>query len=67
MSDYSTTNISSKLLLEIKEAIENIKGWGSVEIFVQDSEVVQITERNIKKTNNNNNSSSNIVQKKIRN
>lgn len=65
MSDYSTTNISSKLLLEIKEAIESIKGWGSVEIFVQDSEVVQITERNIKKTNNNRSSS--IAQKKIRN
>ena len=62
MSDYSITNISPKLLLEIKEAIENIKGWGSVEIFVQDSEVVQITERNIKKTNNNT-----MDQKKIRN
>ncbi|OGG15228.1 hypothetical protein A2773_05085 [Candidatus Gottesmanbacteria bacterium RIFCSPHIGHO2_01_FULL_39_10] len=51
MSHYSTRAISPKLILEIKEALQNVKGWGSVEIFIQDSEVVQITERSIKKTN----------------
>ncbi len=51
MSYYSTRDISPKLILEIKEALQNVKGWGSVEIFIQNCEVVQITERSIKKTN----------------
>ena len=50
MKDYSTQEIDSELLSEITEALKNIRGWGSVEIFVQDFKVVQITERNIKKT-----------------
>jgi hypothetical protein len=37
-----------KALEEIEKALTHIK-WGSIEIFVQDSKVVQITERNIKK------------------
>ncbi len=48
--DYSTKKISSDLVKEVLEAIQNIRGWGSVEIQVQDFKVVQITERNIKKT-----------------
>lgn len=50
MKDYSPKQINKKLLEEITEALKNIRGWGSVEIFVQDSKVVQIIERNIKKT-----------------
>jgi hypothetical protein len=50
MKDYSTKQISKKLVEEVIKALQNIRGWGSVEIFVQDSEVVQIVERNIKKT-----------------
>lgn len=50
MKNYSTKRISSELIAEIVEALKNIRGWGSVEIIVQDSTVVQITERNIKKT-----------------
>ena len=50
MPDYSTQKISEKLVNEIKQALQNIRGWGSVEIYVQNHEVVQITERNIKKT-----------------
>jgi len=50
MRDYSTKQISEKLLKEVIEALMNIRGWGSVEIHVQDYKVVQITERNIKKT-----------------
>ncbi len=50
MKDYSTKKISDDLLEEIIEALKNIRGWGSVEIFVQDYKVVQIVERNIKKT-----------------
>ncbi|MBA3724255.1 MAG: DUF2292 domain-containing protein [Candidatus Levybacteria bacterium] len=51
MRDYSSKQISTKLLGEIVDALKNIRGWGSVEIFVQDHKVVQIVERNIKKTN----------------
>jgi len=50
MNDYSTKEVNQELLAEIAEALKNIRGWGSVEIFVQDFKVVQITERNIKKT-----------------
>ena len=38
---------------EIKQALKNVRGWGSVEIYVQDYKVTQITERNIKKTSHN--------------
>lgn len=48
--DYSTKNVSNALVQELIAAIKNIRGWGSVEIQVQDFKVVQITERNIKKT-----------------
>lgn len=41
-------SVDLKTLDEIKTALLNIT-WGSIEIFVQDSKVVQITERNIKK------------------
>ena len=51
MRDYSTKKVNQELIDEIVEALKNIRGWGSVEIFVQDFKVVQITERNIKKTN----------------
>ena len=49
MNDYSTKNTSPALLEEIADALKNIRGWGSVEIYVQNFKVVQITERNIKK------------------
>ena len=35
---------------EINEAIKALNGWGSIEIFVQNFEVTQITTRSIKKT-----------------
>ncbi|MBM4402576.1 MAG: DUF2292 domain-containing protein, partial [Candidatus Cloacimonetes bacterium] len=44
MSDFSTKKISSELLNEIKEAIRD-KYYGSVEIYIQDNKVTQITER----------------------
>lgn len=50
MKDYSTKIINEELIKEIIEALKNIRGWGSVEITVQDYKVVQMTERNIKKT-----------------
>ncbi len=52
MNNYSTKSVDKKLVEEIVMALKNIRGWGSVEIFVQDYKVVQIIERNIRKTQN---------------
>ena len=50
MDQYSTDTISQTLLTEITNALKNVSPYGSVEIYVQDSVVTQITVRNIKKT-----------------
>jgi len=50
MGDYSTGNISKKLLKEIKEALKGLD-YGSVELYVVNGEVTQITKRLIRKTN----------------
>lgn len=42
--------IANGLFEEITQALEDIKGWGSVEIFVQEGKVTQITRRAIRKT-----------------
>lgn len=47
--DYCTKKITKKLLEELVSSIRNIKGWGTVEIVIQDHFVTQITEKNIKK------------------
>ena len=49
--NYSTKAISETLKKEVLQSLQNVKGWGSVEIFIQDFKVTQITEKNIKKTN----------------
>lgn len=50
MSDhYSTRKISDRLIEEIVSALENLD-YGSVELYVQNSAVTQITTRHIKKT-----------------
>jgi hypothetical protein len=48
--DYSVKTVNDKLIQEIIQALKNIRGWGSVEIQIQDFKVIQITERNIRKT-----------------
>lgn len=53
-TDYSTKKISSRLVAEIKSALKSIKSYGSVELYIQNNTVTQITVRNIKKTNSNN-------------
>ncbi len=40
------------LVSEIQEALKSVKGYGSVEIYVQNGKVTQITVRNIRKTSN---------------
>lgn len=49
-TDYSTKNITKTLIGEVKNAIQSVNSYGSVEIYVQDGVVTQITVRNIKKT-----------------
>lgn len=50
-ASYSTKRISKKLLQEISQALKSIDAYGSVELYIQDSTVTQITTRNIQKTN----------------
>ena len=48
--DYSTKiEGSEKLIEELVSSIKNIRGWGTVEIIIQDHTVTQITEKNIRK------------------
>ena len=47
--DYSTEQISSRLISQIVDALQD-KAFGSVEIFIEDYTVTQITERKITKT-----------------
>ncbi len=51
VNQYSTKQISEKLKQEVLSSIRDVKGWGSVEIIIQDFKVTQITEKNIKKPN----------------
>lgn len=51
MVDYSTKRIAKPLLDEVTKAIKSVDAYGSVEIYVQNCVVTQITVRNIKKTN----------------
>src|SRR5690606_17393889 len=65
--DYSTKRITHQLIEEIKNALQSVH-YGSIEIFVTDSSVTQITTRTIKKTSINLNSSNgkksaSVVQK----
>ena len=41
---------NSDLFSELNQALKEIGGWGSVEIYVQNGKVTQITKRAIKKT-----------------
>ncbi|HUW22093.1 MAG TPA: DUF2292 domain-containing protein [Candidatus Bathyarchaeia archaeon] len=47
---YSTKSISHHLLEEIIDSLKNLD-YGSLEIYVVDHQVTQITKRQIKKTN----------------
>ena len=52
MTTKTNNTISEKVLQEITSSLQNIKGWGSIEIFVQNHKVTQITEKNISKKDN---------------
>ena len=51
MANKSRQMINSDLLHDLSKALRELGGWGSVEIYVQDGKVTQITKRAIKKTN----------------
>jgi len=53
MTEYSTKRVTKELLNDLVVALKSIDSYGSVEIFVNDSTVTQITVRNIKKTGSN--------------
>ncbi len=44
-------NVATSLVKEIVESINSVKPFGSVEIYIQNGEVTQITMRKIRKTN----------------
>jgi len=48
--DYSTQKIKPQLVSQIVDALKN-KAYGSVEIYIQNYTVTQITERTITKVN----------------
>lgn len=50
MANYIKNNFSDRLMKDIKDELERI-GFGSLEIYVQNNKVTQMTVRNIKKTN----------------
>lgn len=51
MSKKSNPKLNSQLIDELLQALEELGGWGSVEVYVQNGKVTQITKRAIKKTN----------------
>jgi len=51
MVKKSQFKINAQLLKELVEALRELGGWGSVEVYVQNGKVTQITKRAIKKTN----------------
>lgn len=48
-SRYSTRRVSSQLLSELKSELRGMD-YGSLEVYVNDSRVTQITKRQIRKT-----------------
>ena len=49
-NDFSTQNITPTLISQVVDALRN-KAYGSVEIYIENHKVVQITERTITKVN----------------
>lgn len=47
----TSTVLDNNLIKELQKALEKIDGYGSVELYIQQNRVTQITARNITKTN----------------
>ena len=63
--NFSTQQISPKLVSQIIEAIRD-KAYGSVEIYIENYNVVQITERTITKVGHNANGQRKFVRVRAR-
>lgn len=61
--EYSTKRVSSQLIEEITSALKSVN-FGSIEIYVTDNNVTQITTRTIKKTAISTGNSSRVRPKK---
>jgi hypothetical protein len=53
MSKKSQFEVNNQLIDDLSQALRELGGWGSVEVYVQNWKVTQITKRMIKKTNHN--------------
>ena len=51
MANKPPLKVNNQLINDLTQALRELGGWGSVEIFVQEGKVTQITKRAIKKTN----------------
>lgn len=51
MAKKSQVEVNNYLIEELIQALKELGGWGSVEVYVQNGKVTQITKRAIKKTN----------------
>jgi len=51
MANKSQNKANNELIDEIAQALNELKGWGSLEIYVQNGKVTQITKRAIRKIN----------------
>lgn len=51
MFKKSQFKVNGQLIDELVQALRELGGWGSVEVYVQNGKVTQITKRAIKKTN----------------
>ncbi len=53
MANKVQPKVNNQLFNDLSQALKELGGWGSLEIFVQNGKVTQITKRAIKKTNHN--------------
>jgi len=51
MKTKKALKIGQKLINDLDQIFRELGGWESVEIFVQNNKITQITSRKIKKTN----------------
>ena len=51
MTKKSQMKVNNQLIDELIQALKELDGWGSVEVYVQGGKVTQITKRAIKKIN----------------
>ena len=63
-NDFSTQKISPTLISQIVDALKN-KHYGSVEIFIENYTVTQITQRSITKLKNFSNGRAKFMKDKI--